>query len=84
MDEIKAYNIKDLAKKEKCTPPTIYKYMDKYIAVQFKNGRAKRWVKEGTQGHPYSVRYIRVEDVKKILKKLDSTKKKNDNNNKSN
>lgn len=69
MDEIKAYTITELAKKDGISRMTIYRNTDKYIGVQFKNSKAKLQCKNGYQEKPYTVKYIRVEDVKKILDK---------------
>lgn len=76
MEEIKAYTITDLAKKERVSRPTIYAKEDKYIWVKFWNSRAKYQKKNWIQEKPYTVQYIRVEDIQKIFKKKNISEKK--------
>lgn len=69
MEEIMAYSITDLAKKEKVTRPTIYAKKDRYVWVRFVNARAKYQKKNWVQEKPYTVQYIRMEDIEKLLEK---------------
>lgn len=72
MKDIKAYSITELAKKDNITRPTVYTLLEKgerYIAVKFETWRAKKDCKLWKQSNPYSIRYIRLEDVKELLNK---------------
>lgn len=69
MKEIKAYTITQLAKKEKCTRQTIYNNQEKYVWVQFENSKARLQCKNWLQEKPYTTKYIRMEDIQKLLEK---------------
>lgn len=70
-DEIKSYTLTELCKKDSTTIPTIKKWSikDNYIKVQFENSKAKTACKAGLQKKPYTTKYIRVEDIKKVIEK---------------
>lgn len=71
--EIESYTLKDLAELEGRNPRTI-KSSYRYIAIKIET---KSWItraEKGLQKKTYSYRYIRLEDVKKLLNwKVDFT-----------
>lgn len=67
MDEIKSYTQVELAALEWKSRQTI-KNSIRYIPVQFYNSQAKSRVNAGIQKNPYTIRYIKLDDIKKLLK----------------
>lgn len=70
-NEIKSYTLKELCEKDKTTKPSIknWKIKDQYFKVQFTNAQATASYKRWTTKKPYSIRYIRREDLKEIIEK---------------
>lgn len=70
--EVIAYKLKDLWEMENKDYRTIKnspKYSKNYIPVQFENALAKQHKRMWTQKNAYSVRYIRLKDIKQYIEK---------------
>ena len=67
MEEITSYNLKDLAELEWKHPLTI-KANYKYIPIRFTSPTITKRYEQGKQKKPYAIKYIRVEDIQKLLK----------------
>ena len=70
--EIQSYKIVELCELEWKDGRTIKnspRYSKNYIPVKFANGLAKQHYKAWTQGKPYSVRYVRLKDIKEYVEK---------------
>ena len=67
MDGIKTYTLKDLASKEKIDKRTV-KARYKYIPVKIENALTRAGLKSGNNKKGYSVKYIILDDVLKLLK----------------
>ena len=65
--EIESYSLKDLAETEGRARQTI-KTSPRYIGVRIYSERTTRRCEKWYQIKPYTVRYIRLEDIKKALK----------------
>lgn len=68
IEDIKAYKLSDLEKKEKLNRLTIKKRELEYIPIAFENAQASTRFRRGIQKSPYSIRYIRLKDIEKYLK----------------
>ena len=69
---LKSYKLKELAKLENKAPTTIkeWKLWSKnYIAIKFDNGMSKAMSKAWLQKKDYSVRYVRIKDLKEYIEK---------------
>ena len=69
---IDSYKLKTLCELDEKNPRTIKnspKYSQWYIAVKFDNWLAKQHYKAWTQWKPYSVRYVRLKDIKEYVEK---------------
>lgn len=70
-DEIKSYTLTELCEKDKTTIPTIKNgsIQRNYIKVRFENSKAKLQFKQWYQKKPYSIKYIRLKDIERVIKK---------------
>ena len=70
-DEIKSYTLTELCEKDHTTIPTIKKGSIKrnYIKARFENSKAKMQCKNGLQKKPYTIKYIRLKDIERIIEK---------------
>lgn len=70
-NEIKSYTLKELCEKDSTTAPSVrnWKIKDQYFKVQFEHTQAKYRYENWKQAKPYSIRYIRREDIKDIIEK---------------
>ncbi len=70
-DEIRSYTLTELCKKDNTTIPTIKKWSIKrnYIKVRFENSKAKMQCKQWYQKKPYSIKYIRLKDIERVIEK---------------
>lgn len=69
---VNSYKLKDLAQLENKHPVTIKSgklYSKNYIAIKFDNWMSKAMSKAWLQKKDYSVRYIRLKDLKEYIEK---------------
>lgn len=72
MDLLQSYKLKELAQLENKAPVTIKKwklYSKNYIAIKFNNWTSKAMSKAWLQKKDYSVRYVRLKDIKEYIEK---------------
>lgn len=67
-DFIDLYSLTELSKKDNHHPLTIRNWK-KYIKVRYQTARSRAWYRLGEYKTPYTYKYIRREDVKKIMEK---------------
>lgn len=65
--EIESFLLKDLIKEDGKDPRTI-KNSPRYIAIKIYSPTIQKRYEQGKQKTPYSIRYIRLDDIKKALK----------------
>ncbi len=69
---VDSYKLKELAEIEGKHPTTIKSgkiFSKNYIAVKFENSQSRDWYKAGRQAKPYTVRYIKLKDLKSYIEK---------------
>lgn len=67
MEEINSYWLYEIAKKDWISHPTVKKNY-RYIPVRFYTATKAKRKEQGIQSKDYTVKYIRLEDIKKALK----------------